>query len=238
MRYPGIAVACLTLTLLAACNLPLTPQPAGPYPRVAPAIPAAELAVANEYLSGARVVSYDAFDNLRNWTTEPTDSILSNGVFQMTGTAFWHSHFFYKKKFSDGEGLIISFEVQQADTQSEFVFVSGEWLTASFRQFGVYNAARPAADLFQGRADLGGYPLLGNLRLQPNTTYALLLAVGPRGHLEAVVWDPAATAQRAVYDLLGDPSWVGRRWTFMPKANAGETMYIDDFYRIAFTDIK
>lgn len=238
MRACWKAIACLSMAVLGACNMPVASQRSGPYPRVAAATPAAGLSIADQYLTGARIASIDPFDNLRNWQVEPADSTLADGVFQMTGTASWHSHFSYKKKFSAGDGLMLNFEVQQANAESEFVFVSGEWLTDSFRQFGVYNGGRPQADLFQGRMDLGGDSLLGDLRLRPNVTYSLLLAVGPRGHMEAVIWDPAADSQRAVYDLIGDNSWIGRKWSFMPKANAGETMYVDNFYRIAFTDIK
>ncbi len=235
MKLRPFAILCLALLLLASCNLPIAAQPA--VPRLA-ATPSGNLAVAGEYLSGLRVVSHDAFDNLRDWSVEPADSTLNNGALLMTGRSFWHSHLIYKQGFAEGQGLLIDFSVQQADAQSELVLLSGNWRTASFRQFGVYNATRPLADLFQGTADLGGQPLLGDLRLRASTTYTLLLAVGPRGHLEAVIWDPAAPAQRAVYDLLGDPSWIGRSWTFMPKANAGETMYLDNFYRITFADIK
>ncbi len=235
MNLRAFALVCLASLLLAACNFPSAGQPAEPG---VVATPTGNLAVAGDYLTGIRLVSHDSFDNLRDWIVEPADSTLTNGVLLMTGTSFWHSHLIYKQDLAEGQGLLIDFSVQQADAQSELVLVSGEWRTTSFRQFGVYNAVRPLADLFQGTADLGGQPLLGDLRLRPSTTYTLLLAVGPRGHLEAVVWDPAAPAQRAVYDLQGDPSWVGRKWTFMPKANAGETIYLDNFYRISFTDIK
>jgi hypothetical protein len=228
----------MSFILLEGCSLPVASQHSGPYPRLAAATPDANLAIANQYLTDARIVSTDSFDNLRNWRVEPANSSLTDGVFQMTGTAFWHSHFSYRKKFSAGDGLMLNFEVQQANAQSEFVFTSGDWLTDSFRQFGIYAGVRPQADLFQGKADLGGDSLLGDLRLRPSVTYSLLLAVGPRGHVEAVIWDPAADTQRAVYDLLGDRSWIGRKWTFMPKANAGETIYVDNFYSIAFTDIR
>jgi hypothetical protein len=118
------------------------------------------------------------------------------------------------------------------------VLVTGEWLTDSFRQFGLYIAPRPKADLFQGLLNLGGYNVMGNLTLQPGAWYSLLLAIGPDGHFLAVVWDPNDPSHRAVYDLLGKEPWAARTWTFYPKATEGETVSVDDFYRISFTSIK
>jgi hypothetical protein len=66
----------------------------------------------------------------------------------------------------------------------------------------------------------------------------VLMAIGHNGHFLAVVWDPSHDTQRAVYDLLAGANWAGRSWVFLPKANTGETLYVADFYKIAFVDIK
>ncbi len=235
MKRRALAVLCLTMLILGACNFPTASQPALPRP-----VPTANgnLAVPEEYLTGVRIASYDPFDNLRGWASESDTGTLSGGVFELRGTRLWHSHLVYKHIFAEGDGLLLSFSVQQANARSELVLVSGEWLTGSFRQFGLYNAPRPLSDLFEGTADLGGHRVVGDLVLQASMTYELLLAVGHGRHLLGVIWNPASPADRAAFEIQGDPSWQGRQWTFMPKATDGETMYLDNFYRIAFSDIK
>src|SRR5512138_1635274 len=107
IRVRWIAIVCLGWGLLEACNLPVASPPDGPYPRVAAATPDASLSIADQYLTDVHIVSTDSFDNLRDWRVEPAVSSLVDGVFQMTGTAFWHSHFSYRNKFSAGEGLML-----------------------------------------------------------------------------------------------------------------------------------
>ncbi|MGE5071829.1 MAG: hypothetical protein ACM3MF_00235 [Anaerolineae bacterium] len=235
MKKLSFLLTALGLAFLTACNFPTAPRTGGeplPLPTAPPT------SVAAEFLVDPRIVTHDPFDNLVNWKYQNDTSFLKNGVLQMTGIPDWHSHFSYKKQFKDGTGLLISFKVEQANDRSEFVLVTGDWLTDSFRQFGLYNAPKPKADLFQGRLNLGGYNVMGNLTIRPGAWYSLLLAVGRDGHFLAVAWDPNDPAQRAVYDLLGKEPWAGRSWTFYPKATEGETVYMDDFYRIAFTSIK
>ncbi len=235
MKSRAFAVVGLASLLLAGCSFPSGIRPA--VPRVA-ATPSGNQAVASEYLTRLSVLSYDPFEDLRNWNSQPTTGALVNGIFEMRGTGFWQSHVLYKEDFAEGQGLLINFSVKFANARSELVLVSGDWLTSSFRQFGMYNGPRPLSDLFQGTVDLGGNGLPGNLSLSPGTTYELLLAVGHTGHLLAVAWDPASPSDRATFDIQGDTSWAGRTWTFMPKAAEGEVISLDDFYRIAFADVK
>ena len=240
MKNNLIITAFLLSIFLAACNLPAfhAPAPLPGLPTVSPPATIEPLPVANEFLSDVTVVSYDPFDNLLNWNIHNDSGTLVNGELQLRGTPRWQSSFWPKQQFTEGQGLAIRFMVQKANAQSEFVFVTGDWRTDSFRQFGVYNAVDPKGDLFQGMQNLGGYDLTSSLTLLSNTWYDLLLAIGHNGHFLAVVWDPNHEDQRAVYDLVGGANWAGRSWVFLPKANQGETIVVDDFYRLSFGDIK
>ena len=133
---------------------------------------------------------------------------------------------------------MVRFKVQKTNAQSEFVFVTGDWQTDGFRQFGIYNATRPKEDPFQGSNGLGGYDRISSLTLQSDTRYHLLLAIGHNGHFLAMMWDPNNKAQRAVFIEAAGADWVGKNWIFLPKANASATVYVEDFYKIAFGDIK
>lgn len=236
LRSLAFAGVVFTLGLLAACNVPLTPEPHGQLPR-SQGVPDG-LSVPADYLTDMKILSYDSLENTRHWKSQPETGAVVNGAFVMQGTPFWHSHLSYAGPFHEGTGVVLSFEVQQANAASELVFVSGEWLTAGFRQFGFYNAGKPQADLFQGTDDLGGYAIMGDLVIRPNTWYGAALAIGHNGRLLALAWDPAEPARRAVFDLAAGANWTGRAWTFMPKANAGETLAVDNFYTITFATIR
>ncbi len=241
-RRPGFGIlACAILVMLTACNMkPLAPPtaavPDSPTVQAGPTVD--PLPVPSEYLTNAAVVSYDPLDNMDNFLFHSETGALTDGVFQLNGTPSWQSNVSFKQPFNEGEGLVVKFKVQQANARSELVFVSGAWLTDTFRQFGIYNGANPTADLFQGTSDLGGQPLVSNLTIQPGTWYEALLAIGHGGHLLGVLWDPNNVGQRTVNDSNLGADWTGRSWTFLPKVNVGETLYLDDFYKLSFGDIK
>ncbi len=178
MRAGAILAGCLVLALLAACNLGYSSRP----PATLPGPP-----VAAEFLTGVTVVSYDPFNNMLNWNYSHDTGMLTDGVFELHGTEHWQSSFWPKQQFTEGQGLSIRFKVQNANARSELVFVTGDWHTDSFRQFGVYNAVIPKGDLFQGSSDLGGYDLKGSLNVLSDTWYNLLLAIGHNGHFLAVL---------------------------------------------------
>ncbi len=241
-RHSGSGLlACAILVMLTACNLAaIAPATAtAPGSPTVPAGPTVDpLPVPSEYLTNAAVVSYDPLDNMDNWLSHAETGTLTDGVFQLNGTPSWQSSVSFKQQFNEGEGLVVKFKVQQANARSELVLVSGPWLTDAFRQFGIYNGANPTADLFQGTSDLGGQPLVSNLTIQPGIWYEALLAIGHGGHLLGVLWDPNNVSQRTLNNANLGADWTGRSWTFLPKVNVGETLYMDDFYKLSFGDIK
>ncbi len=229
--------------LLAACNLPsgTQPPPVTSFPGLpagAPPPTVSSPSIIDQYLSRPHVAAFDPLNTLDNWNFNPGTGTLQNGVFQLVGSPGWHSSFWPKQQFKEGQGLVVRFQVHRANARSEFVLVTGDWMTDTFRQFGLYNSVIPRGDLFQGRQDLGGYPVMGSLRLQSMMWYNLLLAIGRGGRFLAVVWDPNNPSLRAFYEVKGGPAWLGRSWVFLPKVNTGETVFVDYVYRLTFQDIK
>jgi hypothetical protein len=196
------------------------------------------LPVAAQYLTSPRIVSYDPLDTMQNWSYKRETGTLTDGIFELQGTPRWQSSFWPRQQFQEGQGIALRFKVAHANARSEFVFVTGDWLTPTFRQFGFYNAVVPKGDLFQGALNLGGYDLQGNLNILSDIWYEMLLAVGRSGHFIAVVWNPANPSQQVVHDVAGGPNWIGKTWVFLPKANTGETIEVDDFFILIFGDVK
>jgi len=177
---------------------------------------------------------------MENWSTWNSGSgRIVGGSFVLTGQEGWSSGLVLRQKIREGDGIILSFKtVNNARFKSEFVFTSGTWQTDSFRQFGVYNGQNPKADLFQGMYGLGFNNLYGNLTPKADTWYKLLMAVGKGGEFLAVVWDPDDPSRRVFYNENIGEKWERRSWEFNPKATEGETVYIDDFFRISFDAMK
>jgi hypothetical protein len=192
-----------------------------------------------EYLTDVKILYHDGFDNLNKWDWNDQTSTLSNNVFEMRGTSFWASSLILKQSLLEGDAVMLKFKVQKANGQSEFVFSTGEWQTDGFRQFGIYNGISPMADLFQGKNGIGGPYLHGNLTLKPDNWFYVLMAIGKNGNFLAVMWDPNNEAHRDVYnEKLSAYKWAGKTWGFHIGEDEGETISVDNFYRITFGEIK
>jgi len=228
----------LTFTPIPPTDTPVPTATPTKLPTVTPTPTIEPPSVTTEFLTDVKILSYDSFENMNNWDWDSQTGNINNGVFEMQGKSFWGSSFSLKQKLVDGDGVMLKFKLQKVSGESEFVFLTGDWQTDSFRQFGIYNSKRPKADLFQGKNGLGGNNLNGNLTLQPDTWYYIIMAIGKNGEFLAVMWDPNNEGHRAVYNETINEKWVGKNWTFMPKANEGETLYVDEFYRISFGEIK
>ena len=190
-----------TLTPISPTNIPAPTASATQtkLPTVTPTPTIEPPSVTTEFLTDVKILSYDPFDNGNNWDFDQTSKI-NNGVLEMQGKSFWASSFSLKQQLQEGDGAMLKFKLLKANGQSEFVFVTGDWQTDSFRQFGIYNSKRPKADLFQGKNGLGGNNLIGNLTLQPDTWYYIIMAIGKNGQFLAAMWDPNNEGHRAVYN--------------------------------------
>jgi len=213
---------------------PPTSTPIPPTPTVAPP------SVIVDYLNDVQVVKTHAFDNMNGWGTWNSETgYVSDGVFNLTGQKGWSSGLYYSQKFGAGYGVSLKFKTtKNTDWQSGFVLMSGNWDTDSFRSIGVYNGKRPKVNLFQGKQSLIGGTVGGNFSPKADTWYNLLLAVGKNENYLVVIWNPEDPSKQLVYrEKLGE-KWTGLQSQFTAQANIGETVYIDDFLFLTFSDFK
>ena len=257
-----VLVICMIFSLSLACSLfyaPVptatiavppsasgTPVPASTATATKTPLPAATLtptmeppSITAQFLSDVRVVSHDSFYNTGNWNLwDPKTGSIADHVLELQGTSSWSSGLVFNQKFQGGSGIVLKFKLQNANANSQFVFTAGQWQTDSFRQFGIYNGKTPQADLIQGQQYLGGKYLHGNLSLKTDTWYNILMAIDPNARLLAVMWDPSDETRLSVFDQDFSQKWAGQSWDFIVKANAGETVYVSDFYQISFGTMK
>ena len=211
-----------------------TKTPIPPTPTVEPPF------VIVDYLNDVRVIKTHAFDNMDGWGTWNSGTgYVSDGVFTLIGQKNFSSGLYYSQNFGAGYGVSLKFKTtKNTNWQSGFVVMSGNWDTDSFRSIGVYNGKRPKVNLFQGKIGLSGGNLGGNFSPKADTWYNLLLAVGRNENYLVVIWDPEDPTKQLVYrDKLGE-KWAGLQSQFTAQANVGETVYIDDFLFLTFTDFK
>jgi hypothetical protein len=222
-----------------ATPVPVTETPAPTATPIPPTPTIEPPSIISEYLNGVKILSLDAFDNLDNWGAWNLQTgSLKNGTYEITGQEGWMSGLVLINKISEGNGLTLKFKLSEnGDYLSEFVLATGAYQTDSYRQFGIYTQKYSTADLYQGTNGLGFNNLNGNLVLQPEVWYNLMMAVGDGGDLIAVIWNPDDPTNRVYYHEILGKKWDDLNFEFQAKANIGQTYVIDDFMSFTFTEI-
>lgn len=195
--------------------------------------------IPTEFLTNVKILSYDPFDQFNDlsWDSDQIGNI-NNGIFELKGISLWRSYLFPKQEFVGGDGIILKFKLQNANGKSAFTFDTGVYATDSDKGFGIINSTHPRVALIQGKGKLDQSNLPGNLNLKTDTWYTILMAIGKDEKLLAVIWETANETRRVVYNRKMEENWSDKYWIFYVRVNEGETVYIDDFYRFSFGEIK
>jgi hypothetical protein len=228
-----------TLTSTPSTDIPASTATPTKLPTVTPTPTIEPPSLTTEFLTDVKVLSFDPFDNMNNWDIwDVNTGSITNGTFELKGKTFWAGGLVFKSQLKEGDGVMLKFKLLKANAKSAFVFITGDWQTDSYREFGIKNGKGPKADLWQGKNLLGGNNLNGNLTLQPDTWYDIIIAIGKNGKFLAVMWDSINEGHRAVYNEKIGEKWVGKSWNFIVKANEGETVYVNNFNKFSFGEIK
>lgn len=196
-------------------------------------IPADKL---SEYLEGVQALDSDTFDDPsgRGWVVQ--EAIIRNGVMRIDGNANWDGAF-WDQGVTENEGIVMDFSYASGSLFEIFVD-QGAYDSDAYKRFGVYIGGNTVEiNIWEGRNNTGGTILSGDLTLEPETTYTILISILPDGEFLLALWNPQdpvkALNHRATFDL----TWANSTWTFYLQANRGSILF-DNFRRIAFNATK
>lgn len=248
MKKNAAIFIALTLILLVACgsapeqieptaDVEPSAQPSAtstPKPTQTPVPPTPTVAVPEgmaSYFEGTEIDFYDPFDSNNGWGIG-CGCTISNGVFVAIGNQ-WSGASWDEGKLEEGEGVLLDFSFTK-DSEFEVYVNVGDWPTENYRRFGLYVFNNsPHANLWAGGQLFSGR-LVGNLKLQPDTTYTVALMIGEGGEFGAIVWDPADPSQLvSTHETLGT-SWADRSWGLAIGGNAGQITY-DNLRFVSFS---
>lgn len=182
------------------------------------------------FIQGSKIDYYDPFDQNNGWGIG-CSCFVRGGLFTAVGRD-WSGASWNERQLNEGQGLLLDFSFT-TDAEFEVYINVGDFSTAPYRRFGMYirNDA-PYANLWAGNQPFSGR-LLGNLILQPETSYTLAILIGEGGEFSLVVWNPADPSQFvSTHETLGT-SWADRVWAFAVGANSGQVEY-DNLRFISF----
>jgi len=154
------------------------------------------------------------------------------GKLILNSTPDWDAYFLTQNSFPDGQAFLARFS-KASGANYNLALQSGEFGTTGFRRWAFHGGDVYNMSNRQDEEWLGYDPLIGNLNLQVDSWYYLLLAGTEQGEFLAVVWDAQDPSLFARYSQEFGAEWTGRDWKFRIGAKGGE-VYLDQLYRISF----
>lgn len=219
-------------------TIPTLPPTRTPKPTRTPVPPTATIPAPDkvlEYLNDVQITYNDSFDNPLGKGWWLGNGRIKNGVLEFDGKN-WNG-LVREQEFQANQGIVLDFTYTRGSV-FELYMSSGDWQTDPYKRFGVYLSGGSAqANLWQGKNGLGFNNLLGNLILQPDKTYSILMAILPDGEFLGVIWDPSEQSKSIYYREKISEKWANIRWTFSMGADRG-TILFDNFREISFSGAK
>jgi hypothetical protein len=205
---------------------------------------AALITAAKDMLTDVQTGYASAFDTLPNdfYLDPPESGKLIDGTLWIMSQPNAESKIFWYHKLSDGEAILLRFKYT-GDSQKDSAFSlflveqDVEWSVA--QALYLWGHTQAYVSIKKGPEE-NDHLLEGNLTLEPDTWYGLMMAINPKAGLQVIIWDLANPARRIRFvDLTEQPDWFNKSWNFGGNTTAGSTdLYIDDLTEIRFSSFK
>ncbi|KAA3647760.1 MAG: hypothetical protein DWQ07_01905 [Chloroflexi bacterium] len=160
----------------------------------------------------------------------------SDGKIQLNNTPDWDAYFITNESFTEGHAILGRFS-RGSGANYNIGIQTGEFGTPSFRGWSVHGGDVTNMSNRFGEEWLGYQPLIGNLTLNVNELYYILLAVNSDGEFLAVVWDANDPTRIIRYDQAFGDEWTGKEWRFRIGSKGGE-VFIENLMLISFEGYK
>lgn len=233
---PAPAHTVAPTTTLAPTNtfVPTTTSTKTPIPITATVpVPAKSL----EYLTDVKIAKIETFDaplSEATWYFGPGIHT-TKGMLEIFGKDW--TTLSPRQRLNEGEGVILDLNYSKGSIFE--IYVShGLTDTAEYKTVGIYIEKNSVlVNVWAAKNSLGGAYPSGNLSLQPDTTYSLLMAIIPNGEFLVVIWNPSDVSKAIYYHETIRKNWSNLTWDTGVAVDRG-TLVLDNYIDIKFESIK
>jgi len=209
------------------------------------------LSQAADTLNDVKIIYTDTLGNFseQNWTkwSYQQSVAMDDGALILTGSDNEDTGFDRNNlPIVGGQAILLHFKyVDEAGDRVRYSFglteMNKQW--PQNRNFQIFDNNPPYSaniSLHHGENDESNLDLSG-ISLVSDTRYGLLMTIGPKADLLAIIFDPGDPVRQIRYqEPVGNPDWLNLSWFFifgLPKGITG-SLYIKDFTEISYSSIK
>lgn len=193
----------------------------------------------DEYMDGVRITSLATFDNGSPLSYAEKLVKVEDGMLNMKGEGYTGGAE-ADSSFQEGQGIIFDFQIDSVTSSDGFEFETffaiGDWWTSGYKRFGVYIVPSPQADMWVGTKGTGKN-LTGNLKIVPDHTYQIMIAIGKDASFLCTIWDPQKPQDKRIYRISKGGNWSDINWRFQINGARGD-MFVDNFMTFKFDGYK
>ena len=196
-------------------------------------------AIVTDHLDNPRIIRVDTFETGGAWDLSYTGKV-EDGVLVYVGEGSSGVGVNRNGLFREGDGILINFKYTTFGQRFiSLAFDQGQWNNSSWRRFGIEFIDTKGVQSFLAvsneYSDTSNQALRGNLNIEADKWYSLLLAIGKDGKFLAVIWDPS-NPDNFLWDIQMMNKSTKPTWTFNLGGSKG-TFLFDDFLEIKFDSI-
>lgn len=193
--------------------------------------------VVSEMLNDVQVLSVDSFDSKGSWRSSqefPESLSVSNGMAKIDGQRNYAGQLIHPDDFTEGMGVVFQFKYT-GNMDFSLQLLRGNWAQTNYKEFsanlkkGIYTANEYQGSQF---IDLG--EMKGDLRIEKDKFYNVLLSVAKDGYFAAKIWDEDDPTL-SLFASHQKTDWADQIWSFQLLAEEGSTVYVDNFKVISFS---
>lgn len=210
------------------------------WPTVVPSPTVIPPAFLNTYLKGVKITRLGTFDSKESDMAFNDDNVkIQNGQMYFIGNGFTGGA--EKNKFyGEGQGILMDFKLSKDQPSTSFDFGAffdhGSWWTDGYRRFGISFLKLPVHHSFHGK-NYSERNLLGNITIEVNTWYHLVMTVGEGGDFFCAIWSSNAPTRTGQFRQRMEKDWAGIQWRFAIDGAKGK-IEMDNLMDISFDGYK
>lgn len=189
----------------------------------------------SEFLQDLEIVSADSFDDPSTSAWELQNAEIRDGLLQLLPNENYAGAN-VNRAFMAGEGIVIDFRFPPS-AQFEIYLDRGSYASKAYKRVGIFGEGDTLYVNAREGSDVIGNPFTGDLLLEPDTDYSLLIAILPDAEFLQLVWNPDNPAEYLLYREQMNAAWIDLEY-FLYAASGDGTLLLDNYREIRFSGGK
>jgi len=144
-----------------------------------------------------------------------------HGYIEIEDMSFWRSfQKRYPASFEQGNGIILQYKLEgTSEARAFFTTTTPDGINL---RWGVILNNQPYTEVLEADQEIGEKKLQGDLKVEPDHWYYLLLKIDQQANFSVIIWDLNAPEQQLTFTQSMPAEWGAQTWDFVLRGKSGK----------------